>query len=160
MNRQLKISVKKQDKLHQGSDKQSRSSSSRGNKYEKAIQAQQSTWVRLATTATKPRTGMKVSSQEKTIREQGTLNISMKYSTCGHQTSPTTHVFSIMTNHPTKAEVTKAITSQKRGKAEGPLECQGTRSTISRYVDWLIDCLHFYVPLKNSSLIWRHHHYR
>jgi hypothetical protein len=26
--------------------------------------------------------------------------------------------------------------------------------------DWLIDYLQFYVPLKNFSLIWRHHHCR
>ena len=27
-------------------------------------------------------------------------------------------------------------------------------------IDWLIDYLRFYVPLKNISLIWRRHHYR
>jgi hypothetical protein len=27
-------------------------------------------------------------------------------------------------------------------------------------IDWLIDCLLFYVPLKNFSFIWRRHHYQ
>jgi hypothetical protein len=30
----------------------------------------------------------------------------------------------------------------------------------STFYDWLIDYLLFYVPLKNISLIWRHHYYR
>ena len=30
----------------------------------------------------------------------------------------------------------------------------------TRLIDWLIDYLGFYVPLKNISLIWRRHHYR
>ena len=31
---------------------------------------------------------------------------------------------------------------------------------IELMIDWLIDYLLFYVPLKNISLIWRRHHYR
>jgi hypothetical protein len=31
---------------------------------------------------------------------------------------------------------------------------------INGLIDWLIDYLLFYVPLKNFSLIWRRHHYR
>jgi hypothetical protein len=29
-----------------------------------------------------------------------------------------------------------------------------------RWIDWLIDCLQFYFPLKNFSRIWRRHHCR
>jgi hypothetical protein len=29
---------------------------------------------------------------------------------------------------------------------------------VKPFQDWLIDYLRFYVPLKNLSLIWRHHH--
>ena len=45
--------------------------------------------------------------------------------------------------------------------------CQSTRFKrrwlrfiYSLLIDWLIDYLLFYVPLKNISLIWRRHHYR
>jgi hypothetical protein len=34
------------------------------------------------------------------------------------------------------------------------------RGTLHGLVNWLIDWLRFYVPLKNFSLIWRRHHYR
>jgi hypothetical protein len=31
---------------------------------------------------------------------------------------------------------------------------------LNAKIDWLINCLLFYVPLKNISLVWRRHHYR
>jgi hypothetical protein len=37
---------------------------------------------------------------------------------------------------------------------------QDNPSSRPVWIDWLIDYLLFYVPLKNISLIWRRHHYR
>jgi hypothetical protein len=37
-----------------------------------------------------------------------------------------------------------------------PMYC----GTFHGLIDWLINYLRFYVPLKNISLIWRRHHYR
>jgi hypothetical protein len=37
--------------------------------------------------------------------------------------------------------------------------CRRSRKCKSQ-IDWLIDCLRFYVPLKNFSLVWRRHHCR
>jgi hypothetical protein len=34
------------------------------------------------------------------------------------------------------------------------------RNKYKLYYNWLIDCLRFYVQLKNFSFIWRRHHYR
>ena len=38
--------------------------------------------------------------------------------------------------------------------------CTFSTNRKAYYIDWLIDCLRFYVPLKNISFIWRRHHCR
>jgi hypothetical protein len=40
------------------------------------------------------------------------------------------------------------------------ISCQRGITAFPEQLDWLIDYLLFYVPLKNISLIWRRHHHR
>jgi hypothetical protein len=39
-------------------------------------------------------------------------------------------------------------------------KCKNSFPSCVTHFDWMIDYLLFYVPLKDFSFIWRHHHYR